>query len=186
MKAYKLFASLAMATALLSSCKKDDLIIPNEEELITTLNYTLVSQSTSDTVLLSFVDLDGPGGNDPVITGGTLTPNTMYDGTIEVLNEQTLPAEDITEEVIEEAEEHQFFFLNAGGLDLIPSYTDTDADGNPLGVTTTISTNSNSSGQLTVILRHEPNKSASGVPQGEITNAGGETDIEVVFDVDIQ
>ena len=60
MKAYKLFASLAMATALLSSCKKDDLIIPNEEELITTLNYTLVSQSTSDTVLLSFVDLDGP------------------------------------------------------------------------------------------------------------------------------
>jgi len=186
MKAYKLFASLAMATALLSSCKKDDLIIPNEEELITTLNYTLVSQSTSDTVLLSFVDLDGPGGNDPVITGGTLTPNTMYDGTIEVLNEQTLPAEDITEEVIEEAKEHQFFFLNAGGLDLIPSYTDTDADGNPLGVTTTISTNSNSSGQLTVILRHEPNKSASGVSQGEITNAGGETDIEVVFDVDIQ
>ena len=34
-------------------------------------------------------------------------------------------------------------------------------------------------GQFTVTLRHEPDKSAQGVSAGDITNAGGETDIEV-------
>ncbi|HBK71516.1 MAG TPA: type 1 periplasmic binding fold superfamily protein, partial [Flavobacteriaceae bacterium] len=36
------------------------------------------------------------------------------------------------------------------------------------------------------ILRHEPNKSASGVSDGDITNAGGETDIEVIFNITVQ
>ena len=40
-------------------------------------------------------------------------------------------------------------------------------------------------GTITVILRHEPDKDASGVSNGDITNAGGETDIEVVFNVEV-
>jgi hypothetical protein len=35
-------------------------------------------------------------------------------------------------------------------------------------------------------LRHEPNKDALNVASGEITNAGGETDIEVSFPVTIK
>ena len=35
-------------------------------------------------------------------------------------------------------------------------------------------------------LRHEPAKDASGVAAGDITNAGGETDIEVTFDVTVE
>ncbi len=66
------------------------------------------------------------------------------------------------------------------------SYTDTDADGNPIGITTELITSDAGSGVLTVILRHEPNKGASGVSGGDITNAGGETDIEVDFDVNVQ
>lgn len=187
MKAYKLFASLCIGAAILSSCKKEDPIIPNQEELITTLTYTLISQDlAADTVIFSFVDLDGPGGNPPSIVGGTLNSTTAYKGTLQLLNEQDSPAEDITLEVIAEAEDHQFFFQNTLMFDFNIFYEDADINGNPLGVETKLLTGNASSGQLTITLRHEPDKFAQGVNLGDISNAGGETDIEVTFDVDVQ
>ena len=36
------------------------------------------------------------------------------------------------------------------------------------------------------LLRHKPNKSGNGVQSGDITNAGGETDIVVTFELDVQ
>ena len=57
-----------------------------------------------------------------------------------------------------------------------------DTDGNPLGVQTTMKTKDNSSDKLTLTLRHEPTKPNS----GDLASAGGETDIEVEFDVEIQ
>ncbi len=182
-----ILAGLLGLAVLATGCKKEeDPVIPNEEELITTLTYTLISNNNADTVVLRFQDLDGEGGNAPIIVGGTLMANTMYHGSIELLNEQENPAEDITEEVEAEAEEHQFFFQVANGLDATVDYDDMDADGNPIGLATVFNSNMVSSGQLTVILRHEPDKNAAGVSDGDITNAGGETDIEVTFDVDIQ
>ena len=41
-------------------------------------------------------------------------------------------------------------------------------------------------GNLTITLRHLPNKSGVNVPGGDITNAGGGTDAEVVFPVVVQ
>jgi hypothetical protein len=182
-----ILAGLIGLAVISTSCKKDDdPVIPNEEELITTLNYTLIAQNQADTVVLRFQDLDGEGGNDPIIIGGTLMANTVYNGSIELLNEQENPAEDITEEVETEAEEHQFFFQVTNGLDAVVTYADTDANGNPLGLASVINSNAVSNGKLTVILRHQPDKNAAGVANGDITNAGGETDIEVTFDVDIQ
>jgi len=40
-------------------------------------------------------------------------------------------------------------------------------------------------GGLRITLRHEPNKTAAGVQNGDITNAGGETDIEVTFTFEV-
>ena len=112
---------------------------------------------------------------------------------VQLLNEQTLPSEDITEEVKAEAEEHQFFFLayeltGAISTDLNVTYTDQDANGNPIGVSTLLKTETGDATlkALSIILRHEPNKFAVGVSNGDPTNAGGETDIEVVFKVVIQ
>lgn len=167
------------------ACEKDDPVIPNEEELITTLEYTLVS-STGGTVVFSFQDLDGEGGNSPVVTSGTLSKNTEYTGSLKLYNETETPKEDITVEIKEEDEEHQFFFQPDSDLDLSVSYSDTDGDGKPVGLATTVQTGDASSGTLTITLRHEPNKSASGVSTGDITNAGGETDIEVHFIVNIE
>ncbi|MCB9187399.1 MAG: type 1 periplasmic binding fold superfamily protein [Flavobacteriales bacterium] len=182
-----LWALPLFAIISLTSCDKNDPEIPNEEELITTLIYTLTPEGGGNAVEFRFTDLDGDGGDAPVITNGTLAANTTYSGVITLLNETETPAEVISEEVEEEAEEHQFFyqFSNqsfSGGFD----YADADGNGNPVGLLTTFATGTPLTTMLTITLRHEPNKTASGVSDGDITNAGGETDIEVTFDVTIQ
>ena len=156
-----------------------------EEEVITTLTMTLTPVNGGDIVQLSFEDLDGDGGDDPTISGGTLQANAIYSGDIELLNESETPSEDITEEVAEEAEEHQFFFsTTVSGLSV--TYSDTDADNNPIGIRTSVTTTDAGTGNMTVILRHEPDKNADGVSGGNISNAGGETDIEVTFPITVQ
>ena len=181
----RVFAVVIVMTLALSSCKKEDPIIPNEEELITTLKYTLTPNGGGAAVVLSFKDLDGDGGNAPIIIGGTLVSNKTYTGVLVLLNEQETPAENITTEIKEEDKNHQFFFqTNITGLTV--AYSDQDADGNPLGLESTLTTTGAGNGTLTITLRHEPNKSATGVANGDITNAGGETDIEVTFDIIVQ
>ncbi|MBT8229195.1 MAG: hypothetical protein KJO50_02980 [Bacteroidia bacterium] len=176
--------ALFCLSLLMTSCGKDDPIIPNEEELITTLNYTLTSNN-GNTLTLSFKDLDGDGGDEPVVTGGSLERNQSYTGMLEILNESESPAENITEEIEEEDVDHQFFFqTDITGLTV--SYNDQDSNGNPVGLNTILTTGETGAGSLTIILKHEPVKEASGVSEGNITNAGGETDISVTFPINVQ
>ncbi len=178
--------ALPLFTVLLfTACEKDDPEIPNEEELITTLIYTLTPDGGGTPIEFRFTDLDGDGGNDPVITTGTLAANTSYTGVITLLNETESPADVISDEVAEEADEHQFFF-QVSGANVTVAYADADGNGNPIGIESTVSAGDASTGTLTITLRHEPNKSGDGVAAGDITNAGGETDIEVTFQVVIQ
>ena len=186
MKSNFLFIALLITASLFfTACEKDDPEPIVEPELITTLKYNLTPVSGGTTITLNFQDLDGDGGNAPTITGGTLAANEIYTGTIELLNEAESPVENITEEIEEEDEEHQFFF-QSNISNLAIAYTDEDADGNPVGLNSTLTTGAAAAGSITIILRHEPNKSASGVSDGDVTNAGGETDIEVTFSVDVQ
>ena len=175
-----LFAVI-VTTMTISSCREDDTPPPpvNEEEVITTLNVFL-TDTAGNTITFSFVDLDGDGGNAPTITGGTLMTGMTYSGSMSLLNESETPAEDITIEIQEEDDEHQFFFSSD---DATFAYTDQDGNGNPVGLTFDMTTGStsNSNASMTVILRHEPDKAGAGVSDGDITNAGGETDIEVTF-----
>jgi len=64
------------------ACKDDDPVVPsepeNEEELITTVNAYFDLKDSDETTTASWLDLDGPGGNDPVIQGATLLPDTVY------------------------------------------------------------------------------------------------------------
>lgn len=185
---YKFAILLFLAASIsFTSCKKDidDVFIPNEEELITTLNYTMVPVGGGTTVTMTYKDLDGDGSMAPVITNGTLAANTVYNCTIQVLNESESPAEDITTEVQDEALEHQFFFQPTNA-NVSVAYDDMDTDGNPIGIKSVLTTTTSGTSNLTIILRHEPAKTATGVAGGDITNAGGETDIEVTFEVDVQ
>ena len=193
MKKINLLLALGVFSMLfITSCEKDepeDPIIPNEEEVITTLNFTLTPDGGGTPVVLSFQDLDGDGGNAPTISEGTLDNNTIYNGSLELLNELEDPAEDITLEVAEEELEHQFFYETLFPTELSDvniAYNDLDEEGNPIGLSTVLTTGEMGSGTITVTLRHEPNKDADGVSSGDIANAGGETDIEVTFNVEIQ
>lgn len=177
---------IAITAVIFSSCEKNDPIIPNEEELITTLKFTLVPAGGGTPVVFSFRDLDGDGGNDPEVSVGILHANTSYTGSFELLNEQDNPPVNITREIEAEGKEHQFFFRVSEGLNLSVKYNDKDDGNDPIGLETLVSAGATSSGLFTITLRHEPDKSASGVADGDITNAGGETDIEVQFDVSVQ
>ncbi len=185
----KLFSNyyivLLFGLFILASCNKDEPVIEEPVELITTLIYTLTPTDGGSPVEFRFTDIDGDGGDAPTITTENLASNTTYTGSISLLNESESPAEDIAEEVAEEDDEHQMFFA-VSGADLTVSYNDTDGDGNPLGLATSLVTQAAGSGTLTITLRHEPNKDGVGVSEGDITNAGGETDIEVAFPVTIE
>jgi hypothetical protein len=185
MKSFKyLYILLLPISMALNSCEKDPQI-PNEEELITTVTYTLTPVSGGDPVIFSFRDLDGDGGQSPVVVLGRPKANTVYNAMVALYNESVSPVDTITIEVSEEALEHQFFYtfsdLNASYI-----YTDLDAENHPVGIMTRVNTGEPSEGLVTIILRHLPDKYAAGVSEGDISNAGGETDIEVSFQVIIE
>jgi hypothetical protein len=182
------YLCLLFAFMIVVGCSSDDPEPVNQEELITTVTVTFTGTgSTTGSVVATFTDLDGPGGNSPVITNPvTLQANGTYAVTVAFLNEAESPAENITEEVSEESDEHQVFFVASSGLSLNYQYADTDSNNLPLGLLGTVTTGAASTGTLQVLLIHEPVKTATGVSAGNPTNAGGETDISVSFNMAIQ
>jgi hypothetical protein len=182
MKNLKSVSVLALLLISFSACNNDDAPV-NEEEVITTISVTLTGGG--QTITLVSKDLDGDGPNDPEVTvSGNLVAGTTYLGTTSFLNELANPAEDITEEVEEEGKDHQIFYQLASNIGTV-TYDDVDADGNPIGIEFTLVAGTASTGDLTVTLRHLPNKSASGVANGDITNAGGSTDAEETFSITV-
>ncbi|HET8839549.1 MAG TPA: type 1 periplasmic binding fold superfamily protein [Flavobacteriaceae bacterium] len=158
--------------------------IINQEEVITTILVRLTPENGGETAVLSYRDLDGNGPNAPVLETDQLQANTEYSGEIVLLNETLNPAEIVTEEVAEEGTDHQFFYATTAAMNL--QYADADENGNPIGILFNLQTGNPSSGSLTIVLRHEPNKLAEGVQNGEIENAGGETDLSVTFGITVE
>lgn len=181
MKNLKMMALALTTIFTLNSCSNDDSPVV-EEELITTLTATFVGGG--QTITLTSRDADGDGPNAPVINvSGNFAAETTYSGSVQFLNELVNPAENITEEIEEKDLEHQIFYQISNSLGNF-TYSDFDTDGNPLGLEFTFTTGANpGTGFITITLRHLPNKNASGVSEGNITNAGGSTDIEVTFPV---
>ncbi|MFD1061728.1 type 1 periplasmic binding fold superfamily protein [Winogradskyella litorisediminis] len=181
-------AFLLFAAALFTvSCSDDDNpVIVNEEEVITKMVVEFVPVGGGNRVVVEVNDPDGDGPIQPVATDGILVANTTYNANITLLDESNPnDIENITEEVEEEDDEHQFFFATTGNIGTI-TYLDFDANNNPVGLNFSLETLSATSGTLTVTLRHEPIKDAAGVSNGDITNAGGETDIQATFNISVQ
>ncbi len=188
MKNYFKLVSITLFTLLFVACSSDDDAAPepvNEEEVITTVIATFTPESGAQVILTS-TDNDGEGPNAPVtVVSGVFSNSTLYTGTVEFRNELEDPYEDITQEVLEEALEHQVFYGYNNDLGTI-TYNDTDSEGNPIGLTVNFQTSDTANGTITITLRHEPTKDGEGVSEGDITNAGGETDVEVSFEVEVQ
>ncbi|MBT8495181.1 MAG: hypothetical protein KJO07_19200, partial [Deltaproteobacteria bacterium] len=163
-----------IAVALAVGCG-DDAANPdegNEEEVITTVTLTFSPVSGGTDVVASFSDPDGDGGESPTVDDIQLVVATNYTLTIELLNELESPAESITDEIEEEAEEHQLFVT--GDVDgpasdsasplVSHSYADVESDYGPnsegddlpVGLVNDIAGVSPGGGSLTVTLRHLP------------------------------
>ena len=187
----KYLTMVFFAAMAIIGCKpdeEDDIIAPapvNEEELITTMILSFSGQDGVADKELRFTDADGDGGGAPILDLDTLQAGANYNVSILLLDASANPVDTISNEVLDEGVDHQFFFQPTGA-DITFAYADADANGAPIGLSTNASTNSPSAGTLEVTLRHQPDKAGAGVDAGDITNAGGETDIEVEFPLVIE
>lgn len=183
--------SLISAVLFFSGCGKDDPEPVNENELITKVmaRFVKVNQdgipTGEDPLIFSWVDSDGDGPGTPVIETILLESNQYYELSLQLLDESKTPAEDITSEIQEEDEEHQFFFTLTGIIGDI-AYADEDRNGKPIGITSILTTEGAGEGSLNIVLKHQPDKNAPGVEGGNPSNAGGDTDLDITFPVTIQ
>ncbi len=196
MKQLLLFFLSLTTVFTISSCGDDDAPpVENAEEEITrvTARFTNVADN-SDVVTAVWFDEDGEGTGDPVIDDIVLDAGTSYLLTLQLENTLVSPAEDISVEVDEEAEEHMFFFEFSDLLFSDPdgngnvdnrgdavNYEDSDSDGEPLGLITSWTTADASTGALRIILKHQP-----GIKTATSTSADGETDMDITFDVVVE
>lgn len=189
MKKHTLLSVTLAGIIFISGCKKEPDAPANEEELITTLILSLKKQGTSTIQNFTFNDPDGPGGIAATVDSVIIDKASIYDASILLLNTQKTPADTISNEVLSEGTLHQFFYKStpATVLSGFSYLAPNDTDGNPIGLKFDFDTwNWENAGTLNIILRHQPVKTASGVSGGDITNADGETDIEVDFPVRLQ
>ena len=172
---------LLMIIIIMAACNKNkrqvDLPEPilNQAELITTLIITLSdSAAPANKVVASFRDTDGSGGQPPVITDTLkLIQNKTYYASIILLDETKVPIDTISNELLKEAVDHQFFFTQQN-VAIETTYRDKDVNNLPLGLSTQWKTKAPSVGTSKIVLRHQV-----GTKNG--TQAPGETDVEVTF-----
>ena len=174
--------------ALLSGCipkEKVDAVAPcTEESLISTVRWSFLSQGGTERKYFTVFTREVDGGS-PSILLDTLSADTVYDVNVDVWSTTCGQGRNITPVIEAEGDLHQFFYL-ADGVDISIAYNDTDVNGLPIGVATVWTANTISSGGLRIVLRNAPDKNAAGVSDGDISNAGGETDIEVFFPLVIE
>ncbi len=209
------FWSLLTVSLISISCSNDD-EVPHEEndlEIITDIKLIFTNElDANDVVEARAEDPDGEGVEElEVLDAINLDANKTYILTFDIENHLAEEEEeeeheeeehghshgfDITEEIEEEAEEHQIFFsftndafsnpLGNGNIDNASdaiNYNDFDENQNPLGLSTTWTTESSqvSGGTFTVRLQHQPDikTSSSGANDGD-------TDFELEFVLNIQ
>mgnify|MGYP000521853003 CR=1 FL=1 len=193
--------ALLASTLAFTACDDDEVDAPheeNEEEVITDIKLTFTNtQDANDVVTASAQDPDGEGIEELVIAGDiSLDVDKSYTLTLEVENNLESPGEDIAVEIEEEGDEHQLFysfsndaFTNPAGSGNINNasgtvaYNDMDANGNPLGLSTSWTTSSTvlENGSFTVRLQHQPDlkTATSGATDGD-------TDFELTFVLNIK
>ncbi|WP_026967456.1 hypothetical protein [Algoriphagus terrigena] len=185
-----LFAALTFGFA---SCESEDPVPENEGELIT--DVTLIFQEidaggnpVGTPFTASAVDPEGIEiGSSPTIEPITLAKGKSYKMTINAFN--NIENEDITAEIFEEADEHQFFFLGTAFSSNILGIEYDDPGSIILGIRTILNVSASptsNNGQMQVVLRHDLDKSFPGATNPNFANfvqAGGETDLDITFPV---
>ena len=180
----KLIFFYLFTALLISSCSSDEDEVDeipeliNEQEVITTVVLTFDSSDNPTQTIRWAVEEDN---SSKVIN---LKANTAYQVGISFLDE-TDPSdvEDITEEVIEEADDHQVFYdFSDVSISYSSGTNDTiDSDGNPVYLNSLWTASSSGSGIVQAFLIHEPT-SKTGTSRDSF---GGETDVAIDIPITI-
>ena len=207
MKTINPFKNLQLLAILFSvitiiGCSNDDDVAPEEEnEVEVFTDVTLVFTNTADVndvVTASAQDPDGTGIQElQILDAITLAADTEYTLTYEILNAlDPADIEDIGSEILEEDNEHQFFFsftenvfanpTGNGNIDAAAdpiNYNDADENGNPVGLSSTWTTSSTASSgaSFTVRLQHQPD-----VKTASSGSNDGDTDFALTFALNIE
>lgn len=177
LRRFAVLSALAVAMFGMTACDDDEAPeAENESEVITTVKLTFTPQGGGDALVYQAIDADGDGPGNIQIDDITLSANATYTVALEFLNELESPAEDITEEVEEEGQEHQIFYTVDPSNLLSVAYSDQDAGGLPIGLSTTWTTLDAGNGTVSVVLKHQPD-----IKTGSSGINDGETDINVNF-----
>ena len=191
--------TLIMTTLLASACG-DPGGGESPNEVISRIDLTF-TPSAGPSLTFQYNDEDGDGGAPGMSQPITLVGGTTYALTVSFLNALEVTPEDITQEVRDEAVQHQVFFTGSAVVGpatmntvgpLTHSYADTDDNGLPIGLTSTITTRAGT-GELVITLRHMPPEeppqkaadSAMQVSTGGFAAIGGSTDAQVTFPVTV-
>ncbi len=185
MKKFKFLLLSAVVTALTFTSCKDENVTPknppsNETELITTMKIILNDSGTNQFDTFTFRDLDGPGGNNPnQFDTIRLMNSKKYLCKILLLDESKSDVDTVSNEVLEEGDDHMFFFKATNNI-ITVTYKDLDSKSIPIGLESLWKTNSSAAnGSISVTLKHQP-----GVKDG--TETPGEADASVEFPVQIK
>jgi hypothetical protein len=175
-----LFSILLLNVLLFTACDKDN-DPSTEQELITTVELRITLAGPIDTShYYYYKDLDGTGGNPPVADVINLTTTQDYFVSVRFLDESDASNPvDLTTEVKSEAEAHLVCY-EATGLSPLPSTSDVDGNGDPLGLVGMFTPAATGNGTLRLSLKHEPDKSVAD------PCSTGDTDVDVTFNVVIQ
>lgn len=197
---FKLILPLSLLVACADVTNPDEV---NEEEVITTVVLTFTPASGGAAIEAAWADPENDGS--PVIDDILLSDADDYTLAVSFLNEIEDPAENITEEVDAESDQHQVFFTgtavespatgeNASAV-ISQAYDDSDANGFPIGLSSSVTTLGVGDGTLTVTLRHLPPENdtpvktgtlADEVAAGGIESLPGETDASVDFTLTVE
>lgn len=175
-----------MIAILITACKKDDFTPTDDNELITRVELTFTNNATNSVVTYTFQDKDGdpktaPEKFDKIV----LNKGATYSMSIGLYDDTKSPISDITEEVEEESDVHLFVFKTTPASMLATTILDKDKNGLPIGLSTSVLTQSSAgTGKFNVILKHQPELNGKKVKTGQ--EAGGSTDIDLLFDVEVK
>lgn len=184
-KNLKFVLLLSVAGSFTMQSCKDDVDPVNEEEVINEIKITL-KDDNNQTYILSYIDSDGSGPATPVTIADVLPSNKKLTGNVTFENTLNTPVDKITDEILAEGTDHQLFYTFKGSPAPVVTYKDLDSNGKPIGLQIEVNTQGQYFGILDFVLRHQPNKDASGVAAGEIVNAGGSTDVQITFNVTVE
>ncbi len=192
-KNYLLIGLLASGL-MFSGCGDDEAPeAENEEEVIDLVRLTFTPDGGGTAVVAEANDPDGEGAAGFTLDPINLAANTAYTLTLELQN--TAESEDITQEIVEEDDEHIFFFSFTDGVFSNPTgngnidnradavnYNDQDDNGFPVGLSTGWTTGDASSGNsFRVVLKHQP-----GIKTATSTANDGESDVDLEFTLNVQ